>query len=47
MQLRISAPTVYRMVRSKELHAVKVGGQLRIHADDVDKLLHRESEEPA
>jgi excisionase family DNA binding protein len=39
VELRVSAPTVYRLVKSGELRAVKVGGQLRVAQADVDRLL--------
>jgi excisionase family DNA binding protein len=42
--LRISGPTTYRLISSKALPAVKVGGQLRISRDDVEAYLHRDTE---
>jgi excisionase family DNA binding protein len=39
VELRVSAPTIYRMVSRGELRAVKVGGQLRVDRDDLDRLL--------
>jgi excisionase family DNA binding protein len=33
--LRVSEGTVYRLVRDRQLPAVRVGGQWRFHAKDV------------
>jgi excisionase family DNA binding protein len=37
--LALSVPTVYRQVRRKKLHASKVGGEWRISAEAICKLL--------
>lgn len=41
--LRVSNMTVYRLVRNKQIHAVKVGKNYRIKQSDVDKYLGRDS----
>jgi excisionase family DNA binding protein len=41
VELRISAPTVYRLIAAGELPAAKVGGQLRIERAEVEALLTR------
>jgi excisionase family DNA binding protein len=38
-QLRVSNMTVYRLVQSGELAAVRVGRSYRIREDDVDRFL--------
>lgn len=38
-QLRVSNMTVYRLVQSGQLPAVRVGRSYRIRADDVDRYL--------
>ncbi len=38
-QLRVSNMTVYRLVQSGQLPAVRVGRSYRIQADDVDRYL--------
>ena len=38
-QLRVSSMTVYRLVQSGQLPAVRVGRSYRIRADDVDRFL--------
>lgn len=38
-QLRVSSMTVYRLVQSGQLPAVRVGRSYRIRADDVDRYL--------
>jgi excisionase family DNA binding protein len=38
-QLRVSNMTVYRLVQSGELPAVRIGRSYRIREDDVDKYL--------
>jgi len=40
-ELRISSPTVYRLIATGELRAARVGGQLRIERADVEALLAR------
>ena len=39
VELRVSAPTVYRTIARGELKAVRVGGQLRIDRDDLERYL--------
>jgi putative molybdopterin biosynthesis protein len=41
VELRISAPTVYRLIDRGELPAAKIGGQLRIERADLEALLTR------
>ncbi len=38
-QLRVSSMTVYRLVQSGQLPAVRVGRSYRIRADDLDRFL--------
>lgn len=38
-QLRVSSMTVYRLVQSGQLPAVRVGRSYRIRAEDVDRFL--------
>ncbi len=38
-QLRVSNMTVYRLIQSAQLPAVRVGRSYRIRADDVDRYL--------
>lgn len=40
-QLRVSKMTVYRLVHSGELPAVRVGRSFRVRQDDVDGYLER------
>jgi excisionase family DNA binding protein len=40
VELRVSAPTIYRRIAAGELKAVRVGGQLRIDRDDLERYLH-------
>ena len=39
VELRVSAPTVYRVISRGELKAVRVGGQLRVDRDDLERFL--------
>jgi excisionase family DNA binding protein len=39
--LRISRPTVYRLLRSGDLHAVRVGQRHRFRREDIDAYLDR------
>jgi len=41
-QLRVSNMTVYRLVQSGQLAAVRVGRSYRIREDDVDRYLARQ-----
>jgi excisionase family DNA binding protein len=41
-QLRISSMTVYRLIKSGELPAVRVGKSYRLREDDVDAYLSRQ-----
>jgi excisionase family DNA binding protein len=43
-ELRISAVTVYRLIGAQQIPALRVGGQLRISRDDLDRYLHGEKE---
>ena len=38
-QLRVSNMTVYRLVQSGQLPAVRIGRSYRIHEEDVDRYL--------
>lgn len=38
-ELRVSAMTVYRLIKSGELRAARIGKSFRISADDVDAYL--------
>jgi excisionase family DNA binding protein len=38
-QLRVSSMTVYRLIKSGELRAVRIGKSYRISEDDVDAYL--------
>ena len=40
--LQVSRGTVYKIVNSGELRAVRVGERLRFRADDVERYLERE-----
>jgi excisionase family DNA binding protein len=40
-ELRVSPDTVYRLVRSGEIGAHRIGGQVRIPAEAVDAYLRR------
>ncbi|RMG52388.1 MAG: DNA-binding protein [Acidobacteria bacterium] len=42
--LRISKPTLYRMIRVGDLRAVKIGKNYRFLKKDVERLLRAESE---
>jgi excisionase family DNA binding protein len=42
--LRVSNMTVYRLVKSKQLPAIRVGKNYRIKESDVDRYLSRGSE---
>ena len=42
--LRVSNMTVYRLVKSKQLPAIRVGKNYRIKETDVDRYLNRGSE---
>jgi excisionase family DNA binding protein len=46
VELRISAPTVYRLISSKQIPAMRIGGQLRVDRDALTRFLHGESEGP-
>lgn len=39
-QLRVSAMTVYRLIKAGELPAARIGKSYRIREDDVDTYLH-------
>jgi excisionase family DNA binding protein len=41
-QLRVSNMTVYRLVQSGQLPAVRVGRSYRIRAEDVDRFLAKQ-----
>jgi putative molybdopterin biosynthesis protein len=45
VELRVSAPTIYRVISRGELKAAKVGGQLRVDRADVDRFVQGEPEE--
>lgn len=38
-ELRVSTMTVYRLIKSEELPATRVGKSLRLRADDVERFL--------
>ncbi|MBX3285525.1 MAG: helix-turn-helix domain-containing protein [Actinobacteria bacterium] len=38
-ELRVSTMTVYRLIKSEQLPATRVGKSLRIRADDVERFL--------
>ena len=40
-QLRVSTMTVYRLIKSGELRAVRVGKSYRVREEDVDSYLAR------
>ncbi|MFN0091502.1 MAG: helix-turn-helix domain-containing protein [Acidimicrobiales bacterium] len=40
-QLRVSTMTVYRLIKSGELPAVRIGRSFRLREDDVDVFLSR------
>jgi excisionase family DNA binding protein len=42
--LRVSNMTVYRLVKSRQLPAIRVGKNYRIKENDVDRYLNRGSE---
>jgi excisionase family DNA binding protein len=46
VELRVSAPTIYRRIQAGELKAVRIGGQLRIDREDLERFL-REGRPPA
>ena len=37
-RLRVSTSTIYRMMRCKRIRSLKVGGRLRVLADDLEAL---------
>ena len=41
-QLRVSTMTVYRLIKSGELRAVRVGKSYRLREDDVDAYLSKQ-----
>jgi excisionase family DNA binding protein len=41
VELRVSAPTVYRLIDRGQLRAARIGGQLRIERTAVEALLTR------
>lgn len=45
-QLRVSTMTVYRLIRSGELPAVRVGRNYRVRADDLDEYLDQQVVDP-
>jgi excisionase family DNA binding protein len=47
VELRISAPTTYRLIASGKLPASRVGKQLRVDRDDLTRFIHGETEGPA
>ena len=40
-ELRVSTMTVYRLIKSEQLPATRVGKSLRIRRNDVDRYLER------
>jgi excisionase family DNA binding protein len=42
--LRVSRATIYKLVNSGELRAVRVGERLRFRPEDVDRYLERDRE---
>jgi putative molybdopterin biosynthesis protein len=44
--LKISRPSVYRMIRRGELRPYRVGERLRFNAHEIDELLERSRGEP-
>jgi excisionase family DNA binding protein len=42
--LRVSTPTVRKLIKEKRLKAVRVGVQLRIKKEDLDRFLEQQSE---
>ncbi len=38
-ELRVSSMTVYRLIKSEQLPAIRVGKSLRIREDDVERFL--------
>ena len=39
-QLKLSVTTIYRLIKSHELPAVRLGGQFRVPAAELEKRLH-------
>lgn len=46
-QLRVSTMTIYRLIRSGELPAVRVGRNYRVRASDLDAYLESQVVDPA
>jgi excisionase family DNA binding protein len=42
--LRLSVPTLYRLIRRGEIPAVRVGGQLRVDRDELDNYIYGEEQ---
>jgi excisionase family DNA binding protein len=42
--LQISRPTLYKILKSKELHAIKIGVEWRISPDDLQTFLYKKKE---
>ncbi len=45
-QLRVSTMTIYRLIRSGELPAVRVGRNYRVRAGDLDRYLSEQVVDP-
>lgn len=46
-QLRVSTMTIYRLIRSGELPAVRVGRNYRVRADELEAYLEAQVVDPA
>lgn len=46
-RLRVSTMTVYRLIRSGELPAVRVGRNYRVRAEELDRYLEQQVVDPA
>lgn len=46
-QLRVSTMTIYRLIRSGELPAVRVGRNYRVRADELETYLEAQVVDPA